>query len=157
MEKKLNEFAWNFVFPVELRLRNHWKCFRSVLGSLLYRFEWHKAFSKGHEVVENLPHASRSSTSVKDNNIEKVKKFVLQNRRVGIRGNRCSQNLLWIDSTNLWFIFWVWTTTPPDDDNAPLHSNLIVTFFFASSSDVKLCILEKVDFTAVVHEILYLK
>ena len=37
-EKKLNnEFPWNFVFPMELRLRNHWKCFRSVLGSLLYR------------------------------------------------------------------------------------------------------------------------
>ena len=32
-----NEFAWNFVFPMKLRLRNHWKCSRSVLGGLLYR------------------------------------------------------------------------------------------------------------------------
>ena len=36
-------------------------------------FEWHKVFSEGREVVENLPHASRPSTSVNDNNIKKVK------------------------------------------------------------------------------------
>ena len=48
-------------------------------------FEWHKAFSEGRKVVENLPHASRPSTSVNDDNIEKVKKIVLENRRVGIR------------------------------------------------------------------------
>ena len=47
-------------------------------------FEWHKAFSEGREVVENLPHASRPSTFVNDDNIEKVKKIVLENRRVGI-------------------------------------------------------------------------
>ena len=89
MEKKLNnQFAWNFVFPMELRLRNHWKCCTSVLGSTLSRtqvFEWHKAFSEGREVVENLPLASRPSTSVNDDNIEKVKKIVFGNRRVGIR------------------------------------------------------------------------
>ena len=32
-----------------------------------------------------MPHASHPSTSVNDNNIEKVKKLVLKNRRVGIR------------------------------------------------------------------------
>ena len=48
-------------------------------------FEWHKAFSEGRGVVENLPHASRPSTSVNDDNIEKMKKIVLENRRVGIR------------------------------------------------------------------------
>ena len=37
-KKKLNnEFDWNFVFPMKLRLRNHWKCCRSIVGSLLYR------------------------------------------------------------------------------------------------------------------------
>ena len=41
-------------------------------------FEWHKAFSEGCEVVENLLHASRPSTSVNDENIEKVKKIVLE-------------------------------------------------------------------------------
>ena len=32
-----------------------------------------------------MPHASRPSTSVNDDNIEKVKKIALKNRRVGIR------------------------------------------------------------------------
>ena len=44
----------------------------------------HKEFSEGRE-VENFPHASRPSTSVNDDNIEKVKKTVLEDRRVGIR------------------------------------------------------------------------
>lgn len=48
-------------------------------------FEWHKDFSEGREVVENLPHAARSSTSVNDDNVQKVKDIVLENRRVGIR------------------------------------------------------------------------
>ena len=48
-------------------------------------FEWHKAFSEGREIVENLPHASRLPTSVNDDNIEKVKKIILENRRIGIR------------------------------------------------------------------------
>ena len=61
------------------------KCFGE--SSLLRRqvFEWHKAFSEGREVVKNLPYASRPPTSVNDDNIEKVKKIVLENRRVGIR------------------------------------------------------------------------
>ena len=47
--------------------------------------KWHNEFSEGREVVKNLPHVSRPSTSVNDVNIEKVKKIVLENRRVGIR------------------------------------------------------------------------
>ena len=61
------------------------KCFGESTLSRTQVFEWHKAFSEGREVVENLPHASRPSTSVNDDNIEKVKKIVLENRRVGIR------------------------------------------------------------------------
>ena len=61
------------------------KCFGESTLSRTQIFKWHKAFSEGHEVVENLPHASRPSTSVNDDNIEKVKKIVLKNRRVGIR------------------------------------------------------------------------
>ena len=60
------------------------KCFGETTISRTQVFEWHKAYSEGHEVVENLPQASRPSTSVKDNNIEKVKKIVLENR-IGIR------------------------------------------------------------------------
>ena len=61
------------------------KCFGKSTLSRTQVFEWHKAFSEGREVVENLPLASRPSTSVNDDNIEKVKKIVFGNRRVGIR------------------------------------------------------------------------
>ena len=61
------------------------KCFGKFTLSRTQVFECHKAFSEGREVVENLPHASRLSTSVNDDTIEKVKKIVLENRRVGIR------------------------------------------------------------------------
>ena len=56
------------------------KCFGTSTLSRTQVFEWHKAFSEGREVVENLPHASRPSTSVNDDNIEKVKKIELENR-----------------------------------------------------------------------------
>ena len=61
------------------------KCFGESTLLRTRVFEWHKAFSENREVVENLPHASRPSTSVNDDNIEKVKKIVLDNHRVGIR------------------------------------------------------------------------
>ena len=61
------------------------KCFGESTLSRTQVFEWHKAFSEGHEVIENLPDASRPPTSVNDDNIEKMKKIVLENRRVGIR------------------------------------------------------------------------
>ena len=61
------------------------KCFGEFTLSKTQVFEWHKTFSEGREVIENLPHASRPSTSVNDDNIEKVKKIVLENRCVGIR------------------------------------------------------------------------
>ena len=111
------------------------------MESLLYRerkyiFEWHKAFSEGREVVENLPHASRPSTSVNDDNIEKVKKIVLENR-AGIREVAEALNIshgsiqhivvhvlgkrpdLWAD--NSWIFHHV---------NAPSHSSLIATEIF---------------------------
>ena len=61
------------------------KCFGESTLSRTQVFEWRKAFSEGREVVDNLRHASRSSTSVNDNNIEKVQKIVLENCRIGIR------------------------------------------------------------------------
>ena len=61
------------------------KYFGDSTLSRMQVFEWHKAFSEGRELVENLPYASRPSTSVNDDNIEKVKKIELENRRVGIR------------------------------------------------------------------------
>ena len=61
------------------------KCFGETTLLRTQVFVWHKAFSEGREVVENLPHGSRPSTSVNDDNIEKVKKIVLENHRSGIK------------------------------------------------------------------------
>ena len=61
------------------------KCFRESTLSRTQIFGLHKASSEGREFVENLSHASRLSASVNDDNIEKVKKIVLENRRVDIR------------------------------------------------------------------------
>ena len=35
--------------------------------------KWHKAFSEGRKVIENLPYANRPFTSVNDISIKKVK------------------------------------------------------------------------------------
>ena len=62
-----------------------YKCFGESTLLRQQVFEWYEAFSEGREVVENLSHVSRPSTSVNDDNIEKLKEIVLENRRVGIR------------------------------------------------------------------------
>ena len=56
------------------------------MGSLFYH-EYNICVpqSEGRKVSENLSHASHTSTSVRDVNIETVKKAVLENRRVVIR------------------------------------------------------------------------
>ena len=72
------------------------KCFGEPTLSKMQVFEWHKAFSEGRDVVENLPLANRPSTSVNDDNIEKGKKIVV----LALEGSRGSQHLLWIDSTH---------------------------------------------------------
>ena len=83
------------------------KCFGYSTLSRTQVFEWHKAFSKGHD-VENLLHVSRPSTSVNDDNIEKVKKIVLENRRVGIREVAEALNISCGSTFHIVvFVFWV--------------------------------------------------
>ena len=61
------------------------KCCRGSTLSRTEVFEWHKAFSEGREVIENLPHANHPPTFVNDDKIEKVKETVLENHCVNIR------------------------------------------------------------------------
>ena len=70
---------------MELRLRNKLKCCRSVLGSLLYRESKNLSGIRHAVPYGAVLYGSRPSTSVNNDNIEKVKKIVLENRRVGIR------------------------------------------------------------------------
>ncbi|CAK9833775.1 Mariner Mos1 transposase [Anthophora retusa] len=48
-------------------------------------YEWYKKLKDGRTVVDDLPRSGRPSTSVTDENVEKVKEIVLKNRRVSIR------------------------------------------------------------------------
>lgn len=48
-------------------------------------FEWYKAFGEVREVIENLPHPIRPSSSDIDYNTEKVKDTVFENHCVGFR------------------------------------------------------------------------
>lgn len=54
---------------------------KSILSRTLV-FEWQKAFTECSEVIENLSHVCRSSSSVNDDYIEKVKETELENRLV---------------------------------------------------------------------------
>ena len=90
MEKKIEQrvclkFCLSNGIKATKLLKMLQKCFRESTLSRTQVYEWHKAFSEGREVVENLPDASCPSASVNDDNIEKVKKILLENRRVGIR------------------------------------------------------------------------
>jgi len=48
-------------------------------------YEWFSAFKEGREVLEDLPRSGRPSTSTTNDNIEKIKHLVLQNRRFSVR------------------------------------------------------------------------
>lgn len=48
-------------------------------------YEWYKEFKAGRIVVDDLPRSGRPSTSITDENIDKIKEIVLANRRVSIR------------------------------------------------------------------------
>ncbi|KOC58774.1 Putative uncharacterized protein FLJ37770, partial [Habropoda laboriosa] len=48
-------------------------------------YEWYKAFKEGREEVQDLPRSGRPSTISTDENIEKIKKTVIENRRLSVR------------------------------------------------------------------------
>lgn len=48
-------------------------------------YEWYKAFKEGREVVDDLPRSGRPSTSTTDDNIDKVKEIVMENRHASLR------------------------------------------------------------------------
>jgi len=48
-------------------------------------FKWYKAFSEGHEFIEDEPRSGRPSTSKMDNNVEIVGALVGSDRRLTVR------------------------------------------------------------------------
>lgn len=61
------------------------KAFGDSAMSKTRAYEWFNSFKEGREVVEDLPRSGRPSTSTTDDNINKIKKLVLQNRRFSVR------------------------------------------------------------------------
>ena len=95
-------FQWNYGFGI---IENVAEVFGESTLSRTQVFEWHKGFSEGREVVQNLSHVSRPSTSVNDDNMEKVKEIVLENRRVGIREIAEALNISYDRLNTFWLMF----------------------------------------------------
>ena len=53
--------------------------------SKTHAYEWYSAFKSGRDVVEDLPHSGRPSTSSIELHIAKVKEMVAGNRRLSLR------------------------------------------------------------------------
>ncbi|XP_018788046.1 PREDICTED: putative uncharacterized protein FLJ37770 [Bactrocera latifrons] len=48
-------------------------------------YEWYISFKEGRDIVEDMPRSGRPSTSVTDDNVEKVKEIVAKNGLVSLR------------------------------------------------------------------------
>ena len=85
------------------------------------------------KIEKNIKNASRPSTSVNDDKIEKVKKIVLENRRVGITKVAEALNISYWSTQHIVVHVLVYEArrrlTRTEKDNAPSHSSLIVIKF----------------------------
>nr|APL98296.1 truncated putative DD34D transposase [Bactrocera tryoni] len=61
------------------------KAFGESALSKTRTYEWYRAFKEGRETVEDMPRSGRPSTSVTDDNVEKVKEIVAENSHVSLR------------------------------------------------------------------------
>ena len=102
-------------------------------------YEWYKRFSEGRESVEDDDRSGRPNTSINEDQIEKVKQMILENRRItirevsdeiGISFGSCQaifSDVLW--QNNSWKLH---------HDNAPAHNSLLVREFLAKNNTVVL-------------------
>ena len=61
------------------------KAFGDETLSRVTAFDWHRLFTKGHELVEDDYRSGRPSTSQNDENVQKIKDVVLGNRNLTVR------------------------------------------------------------------------
>lgn len=61
------------------------KCYGDSVLSKSQTYEWYKAFKTGREFVVDKPRSGRPSTSLNEENIEKVKELMLVNRTLSLR------------------------------------------------------------------------
>ena len=48
-------------------------------------YKWYSRFKEGREDTEDDPRSGRPTTSTTDENVEEIRKIVLQNRRITVR------------------------------------------------------------------------
>ncbi|XP_037930482.1 protein GVQW3-like [Teleopsis dalmanni] len=58
------------------------KAYGDFSMSRIQAYEWYKSFKGGREVIEDLPRSVRPSTSNTEKNVAKIKKIVLEDRRI---------------------------------------------------------------------------
>ena len=61
------------------------KAYGESVLSKTWAYDWYKAFKEGQEIVEDMCCSGRPSTSSADENIERVKEIVLDNRHSRLR------------------------------------------------------------------------
>lgn len=89
-------------------------------------YEWYKRFQDGREDVADDERPGRPSTSTTDENVEKVKAMIMNDRRITIR--EVADDVgpdLW--KNNSWLLH---------HDNAPAHTSLLVREFLAKNNTV---------------------
>lgn len=96
-------------------------------------YEWYKRFQEGREDVEDDERPGRPSTSISDENVEKVKEIIMNDRRITIREVAEDVGIsigsfgpdLWRNDS--WLLH---------HDNAPAHTSLLVREFLAKNNTV---------------------
>ncbi|VEN45832.1 unnamed protein product [Callosobruchus maculatus] len=96
-------------------------------------YRWYKMFSEGREDVNDEERARRPSTSTTDENIDKVKKIVLANRRITVREVAEDLN---ISIGSCHSILTNDLGAAKFHDNAPAHTSLLVREYLAKNNTV---------------------
>ncbi|VEN52316.1 unnamed protein product [Callosobruchus maculatus] len=100
-------------------------------------YRWYKMFSEGREDVNDEERARRPSTSTTDENIDKVKKIVLANRRITVREVAEDLNIS-IGSCHsiLTNDLGMSRVAAKFHDNAPAHTSLLVREYLAKNNTI---------------------
>ncbi|VEN56165.1 unnamed protein product [Callosobruchus maculatus] len=100
-------------------------------------YRWYKMFSEGREDVNDEERAGRPSTSTTDENIDKVKKIVLANRRITVTEIAVDLSIS-IGSCHsiLTNDLGMSRVAAKFHENAPAHTSLLVREYLAKNSTV---------------------
>ena len=96
MDENLNQrVCLKFCVANQISCAELLKMLRKAYGesalSKTLAYEWYEAFKEGREVVVDLSHSGRPSTSLTDENTKKVKEMVMKNHHSSLR--KMSQDL----------------------------------------------------------------